>query len=270
MSPDPAGSSAELVLSEDRGPVRVVTINRAEVRNAIDMPTRVALAEALEAADGAIRVRAVVLTGAAPTFCSGGDIASMRRMSRDEAVPRAQAAQRIIRAIWGTSKPVVAAVEGAAYGAGMSLALACDRVVASREARFAPTFSRVGLAGDMGIFASLAARVGPHRAKQLLMFPDPVSGDAAVALGLVDRAVDPGAALDAALEDADHLASMAAGALGVVKRTLSGEPRHPAAVLELEVQNQADLFGSDDFAEGVAAFAERRAPRFGTTPGRDA
>ena len=265
MSADPS-----LVLLEDRGAVRVVTINRAEVRNAIDMPTRVALAEALEEADGAPHVRAIVLTGAAPTFCSGGDIASMRRMSRDEAVPRAQAAQRIIRAIWGTSKPVVAAVEGAAYGAGMSLALACDRVVASHEARFAPTFSRVGLAGDMGIFASLTARVGPHRAKQLLMFPDPVSGDAAVALGLVDRSVDPGSALEGAIEDATRLAAMAAGALGVVKRTLSGEPRHPAAVLELEVQNQADLFGSDDFAEGVAAFAERRAPRFGTNPGRDA
>lgn len=269
MRTDPTSGEVSLVLVEDRGAVRVVMINRAEVRNAIDVPTRLALAEALEAADGATHVRAIVLTGAAPTFCSGGDIASMRRMSRDEAVPRAQAAQRVVRAIWGTSKPVIAAVEGAAYGAGMSLALACDRVVAADDARFAPTFSRVGLAGDMGIFASLAARVGPHRAKQLLMFPDPVSGEAAVALGLVDRSVAPGAALKAAEEDASRLAEMSAGALGVVKRTLSGEPRHPAAVLELEVQNQADLFGSDDFAEGVAAFAERRAPRFGQTPGRD-
>ena len=121
----------------------------------------------------------------------------------------------------------------------------------------------------MGIFASLSARVGPHRAKQLLMFPDPVADEAAVALGLVDRSTEPGSALEAAVDDATRLAAMAAGALGVVKRTLSGEPRHPAAVLELEVQNQADLFGSDDFAEGVAAFAERPAPRCGQTPGRN-
>lgn len=258
-------SDDTLVTSEDRGSVRIVTIDRPEVRNAIDIPVRVALAEALERAGAEPSVRAVVLTGAGPVFCSGGDISSMRRMGPEESVPRAQAAQRIIRAIWGTGKPVVAAVEGAAYGAGMSLALACDRVVAASDARFAPTFSRVGLAGDMGIFASLTARVGPHRAKQMLLFPDPIEGREAETLGIVDRLVAPGAALEAAFDDASRLATLAAGAVTVVKRMLAGEPTDPATVLELEVRNQAVLFDSDDFAEGVAAFAERRKPEFGST-----
>jgi len=256
-------SDDALVLVEDIDRVRVVTINRPEVRNALDIPTRIVLAELLEQAGSDDRVRAVVLTGAGAAFCSGGDIATMVRQPRHLTLPRAEAAQRVIRAIWGSPKPVIAAVEGAAFGAGMALALACDRVVASRDARFAATFSKVGLAGDMGIFASLPARVGPARAKQLLMLPDPVAGDEAVAMGLVDRVVEPGSARAAALSDASRLADMAPAALAAVKEFFSGEARHPHAVLAMEVDRQADLFDTDDFAEGVAAFHERRAPRFG-------
>jgi 2-(1,2-epoxy-1,2-dihydrophenyl)acetyl-CoA isomerase len=259
-------SDDPLVLVEDIDRVRVVTINRPDVRNAIDIPTRIALAEVLEQAGSDDRVRAIVLTGAGPAFCSGGDIATMVRQPRHLTLPRAEAAQRVIRAVWGAPKPVIAAVEGAAFGAGMALALACDRVVASRDARFAATFSKVGLAGDMGIFASLPARVGPARAKQLLMFPDPVGGDEALAIGLVDRLVEPGSARAAALSDASRLADMAPAALASVKEFFSGEVRHPHAVLAMEVDRQADLFDTDDFAEGVAAFHERREPRFGCAP----
>lgn len=254
------------VTALDDGPVRIVTIDRPEVRNAIDLVTREELAVALEQAAADASVGAVVLTGAAGTFCSGGDITTMRPQSTAEATPRLQAAQRVVRAVWASDKPVIAAVEGAAFGAGMSLALACDRVVAAEDARFAATFSRVGLAGDMGIFATLPARVGVHRAKQLILFPDPITGQAAGDLGIVDRTTEPGQALRAALEDAHRLASAPAEAVAVVKQMLSGAPRHPADVLEAEVRHQARLFGSADFAEGVAAFAERRAPQFGGPP----
>lgn len=251
------------VLVEDHAAVRVVTLNRPQVRNAIDLPLRHALAEAIEAADADPSVRAVVLTGADGAFCSGGDIATMKRAPRHETTARAQAAQRVVRAIWHTPKPVVAAVEGPAYGAGTALALACDRVVAAADAAFATTFTGVGLAGDMGIFASLPARVGPARARQMLMLGTKVSGDEAGAAGLVDRVVDPGTALAAALEDAARLAAGPPLALGVIKQMLSGEPRHPLAVLDLEVRNQTMLWDSDDFAEGVSAFAEKRRPVFG-------
>jgi enoyl-CoA hydratase/carnithine racemase len=255
--------TTEPVLVEDRGAVRLITLNRPERKNAIDMPLRYALADALEAADAAPSVRAIVLTGAEGSFCSGGDIATMRPAPRHETTARAHAAQRVIRAIWATPKPVVAAVEGPAFGAGVALALACDRVVAAADAVFATTFTSVGLAGDMGIFSSLPARVGAPRARQMLMLASRVRADEGESIGLVDRLVAPGEALAAALQDAEQLASGPPIALGVIKQMLSGEPRHPLAVLDLEVRNQTMLWDSDDFAEGVAAFAEKRRPSFG-------
>lgn len=254
---------ADVVLSEDRGAVRVITLNRPERKNAIDLPLRHALAEALEAADSDPGVRAIVLTGADGAFCSGGDISTMQRAPRHETIDRARAAQRVIRAIWSTPKPVVAAVEGPAFGAGAALAIACDRIVAAADATFATTFIAVGLAGDMGIFASLPARVGAPRARQMLMLGTRTSGEDALPIGLVDSVVEPGAALDAALVDAERLAAGPPLALGVIKQMLSGEPRDPVAVLDQEVRNQTQLWDTDDFAEGVAAFAEKRRPQFG-------
>lgn len=253
------------VLVEDRGAVRIVTLNRPEVKNAINLALRHALADAIEAADADPGVRAIVLTGADGAFCSGGDIATMQRAPRHETTARAQAAQRVVRAIWHTPKPVVAAVEGPAYGAGTALALACDRVVAAADATFATTFTSVGLAGDMGIFSSLPTRVGAARARQMLMLGTKVGGDEAGAVGLVDRVTGAGEALAAALEDAARLAAGPPLALGVIKQMLSGEPRHPLAVLDLEVRNQTMLWDSDDFAEGVSSFAEKRRPVFGAT-----
>jgi enoyl-CoA hydratase/carnithine racemase len=257
-----AGPDESPVLVEDRGAVRVVTLNRPHVRNAIDLPLRIALAEALEAADAADPVRAIVLTGAGGAFCSGGDISTMARAPKDRTISRAQAAQRVIRAIWATAKPVVAAVEGSAYGAGAALALACDRIVAAEDAVIATTFTGVGLAGDMGVFASLPARVGPARARQMLMLPAPVRASEGVAIGLVDRVVGSGVALAAALEDAGRLAMGPPLALGVIKDMLSGDAVHPLAILEAEVRHQVRLWDTDDFVEGVAAFAEKRRPVF--------
>lgn len=253
------------VLVEDRGAIRIITLNRPEVRNAIDLPLRYALAEAIEAADAEAGVRVIVLTGAGGAFCSGGDVSTMKRAPRHETTPRAQAAQRIIRAIWHTPKPVVAAVEGPAFGAGTAIAVACDRVVAASDATFATTFTGVGLAGDMGVFVSLPARVGAPRARQMLMLGTRTSGADGLAIGLVDRVVEPGTVLDAALEDAATLAAGPPLALGVIKQMLSGEPRHPLAVLDQEIRNQVTLWDTDDFAEGVAAFGEKRRPVFGAS-----
>ena len=251
-----------VVLTEDAGSVRVLTLNRPRVRNAIDWPLRVALAEALEEADRDPAVRVMVLTGAGGSFCSGGDIATMERLPEKRARPRAEAAQRVVRALWNTPKPVLAAVEGPAFGAGASLALACDRIVAGSGARFSTAFTGVGLAGDMGIFVSLPARVGRARARQMMLLPTPLPAPEALSQGLVDRVVDQGAALDVALDEARRLAAGPPLAHGVIKSMLAGSPAGPLEVLEREVEHQVVLFDSDDFAEGVAAFHEKRRPVF--------
>ncbi|ORB30344.1 enoyl-CoA hydratase/isomerase family protein [Mycolicibacterium parafortuitum] len=263
-----ADDRGAVILTDDRGAVRIITLNRPDVRNAIDIPLRLALREAIDTADADTAVRAIVLTGAGSVFCSGGDIATMQRMDRDAATERAESAQAVIRAIWSTPKPVLAAVEGAAYGAGTSLAAACDRVVAAADARFATTFTNVGLAGDMGVFASLPRRIGIPRARQMLTLGTPVDARQAFDWGLVDALAEPGAALDAALADAERLAVKPPAALGVIKTMLAEAPTlHPYGVLSREAAYQAELFGSDDFAEGVAAYREKRRPVFGQTQG---
>ena len=256
------------VLTERRGAVAVITLNRPDKRNAIDIPLRLALADAFEAADRDASVRAIVLTGAGNHFCSGGDISTMERMGPQEALERVELAQRVIRAIWSTGKPVIAAVEGSAFGAGTALAAACDRVVSAGDARFATTFTGVGLAGDMGAYVSLPTRVGVARARQMLMLPRTVPAQEALSIGLVDALTEPGTALATAIEDAARLAAGPADALAVIKSLLAVAPGlSPFNVLDREAAHQAALFGSDDFVEGVTAFKEKRPAVFGATQG---
>ncbi len=256
------------VVVEDAAAVRTVTLNRPAKRNAIDIDLRLALADAIEAADADERIRAIVITGAGLAFCSGGDISTMERMPAERAIERLRLAQRVIRAIWTTPKRVLAAVEGAAFGAGAALAAACDRVIAGRDARFAMTFTNVGLAGDMGVFVSLPRRVGFARARQMLILPTTISAPEALAIGLVDAVVEPGDALAAAQRDARRLADGPAEALGVIKAMLGQAATvNPFDALDREMSRQAELFDTDDFAEGVAAFREQRRPVFGVGKG---
>src|SRR6202012_3331475 len=117
-------------------------------------------------------------------------IATMKRMPPAEATHRTELAQKVIRAIWTTPKPVIAAVEGGAFGAGAALAAACDRVVAANDSRFATTFLNVGLAGDMGVYASLPTRIGVARTRQMLLMGNTIQAPEALAIGLVDALAD--------------------------------------------------------------------------------
>ncbi|HEY0716496.1 MAG TPA: enoyl-CoA hydratase/isomerase family protein [Streptosporangiaceae bacterium] len=251
-----------VVLTRDEDSIRVITLNRPEVRNALDIPLRAELISAIEAAMADARIRVLVLTGAGGAFCAGGDISIMSGLSRGEAAERAELTQRVVRTLWAGTKPVVAAVEGPAFGAGLSLALACDRIVAAADAAFGAAFSRIGLAGDMGVLATLPARVGPARAKQFLMLAEQVKAPDALAMGLIDVVTDPGQAMAAAREDARKLAAGPPLALAAIKAAIGRYPMGREATLDLEEQTQVAMFGSADFAEGVAALRERRPPRF--------
>jgi 2-(1,2-epoxy-1,2-dihydrophenyl)acetyl-CoA isomerase len=264
-------TTARPVLVDDDAAVRAITLNRPHKRNAIDIELRIALAEALESADRDPAIRVIILTGAGPVFCSGGDISTMQRMPAERALDRAHLAQRVIRAIWNTSNPVLAAVEGSAYGAGTALAAACDRVVAASDAKFATTFTNVGLAGDMGTFVSLPTRVGAARARQMLMLPAPISAPEAFQTGLIDAVVEPGQALESARRDARQLAAGPARAYGIIKALLADPGTvNPFVLLEREATCQSEFFDTDDFAEGIAAFREKRRPVFGAAKGASA
>ena len=254
--------SEAVVLTRDEDRVRVITLNRPEVRNAFDIAMRVELVAAIEAAMADDQVRVLVLTGAGGAFCAGGDISIMEQMPRDEAATRAELTQRVVRTLWAGTKPVLAAVEGPAFGAGLSLALACDRIVSATDARFGAAFSRLGLAGDMGIWATLPARLGPARAKQFLMLSEQAMAPDALAMGLIDVVTEPGNAVPAALADARTLAAGPPLALAAIKAAFARYPAGREQLLELETETQVAMYMSADFAEGVRAFRARRPPGF--------
>lgn len=247
-----------LVLRDDSGPVRTLTFNDPDRRNPVGLDLRIALLGELETAMADPAVRAIVLTGAGPVFCAGGDLKVMGRKPAAEALELLESAQAVVRTILAGPTPVVAAVEGAAFGAGVALASACDRVVATAGTRFRATFTGVGLCGDMGIFWSLPQRVGIAWARRMLLFGDTVDGTRAFGIGLVDELAEPGAALTAALATARRVAQGPPAAQAAVKAMLGLAGGDREAVLSAEAEHQSTLTDTRDFAEGIAAFRERR------------
>ncbi|WP_021595888.1 enoyl-CoA hydratase/isomerase family protein [Actinomadura welshii] len=259
---DTAAAREPVVTAEDHGAARVITLNRPGARNAIDFPMRERLLDELRRAAGDPDVRAIVLTGAGGTFSAGGDVRSMEGAGPDAVRARLAPVHEAVRLMATCGTPVIAAVEGAAAGLGVSLAAACDHVVASEDARFVAAFGRVGLVADGGLLWTLPQRVGMGRAKEMLVFGRTVSASRAYEIGLADSLAPPGTALDAALERAAEAAALAPLSVAAAKRLLARTDHGLDQLLEAEREEQTALFGSTDFAEGRAAFAERRTPRF--------
>ena len=244
-----------------------VTIDRPTRRNAVDLPTLAALRAAFEQIATDATVRAVVLTGAGEAFCAGADLAATS--AADIARFDVSAALRdynnpVVLAIRNCPVPVIARVDGPAAGVGMNFALACDLIIASERATFGQVFVKIGLMPDGGSTYTLPRLVGYHKAFELMAFGDLIPAAEAARLGIVSRVVSA-AELDATVEAvAARLVASPREALAGIKAGLRhGETSDLAGALAFEAARQDACFHSPDFAEGVAAFLGKRAPRFG-------
>ena len=248
------------------GQTLVLTLSNPELRNAIDPAMYAAGIEALNVAESSAEVRSVVITGAAGVFCSGGNLLRLQASRQADPQVQAQSIEGLhtwIETIRTFPKPVIAAVEGAAAGAGFSLALACDLVVAARNAVFVMAYSNVALSPDGGASWSLAHTLPRPLATELLMCGDKITAERLHALGLVNRLSNPGDALGTALQLADRLNHRAPNALASIKELLSDAAHQ---TMSQHLNSERDHFVKNlhhpNAGEGIAAFLEKRAPRY--------
>ena len=251
-------ATAAPVLTDVRGEVGVLTLNRPEVRNALNLALREALQHALHEFDGDPRVAVVVLTGAGGNFCSGRDLkaaAAGEPMYRDRPAQQAAFARTSIR------KPVIAAIEGYALAGGFELALSCDLIVAARDARFGLPEVKRNLVAIGGALFRLPRRIPYHAAMELALTGDQVGAEQLASWGVVSLA-EPGGALEAALELAGRIGGNGPSAVRatkeIVRRSVGWSSEADAFDAQLAAAEPA--LSSPDRQEGIAAFLERRAP----------
>jgi 2-(1,2-epoxy-1,2-dihydrophenyl)acetyl-CoA isomerase len=262
-------AAASPLLVEPHQGWRKLTLNRPHRLNAFDAGLHDALCAALEDAARDPACRAILLCGAGRGFCAGQDLAEpgLTEPDVDLGAVLDRGWNRLVRAIRACAKPVVCAVHGTAAGAGASIALACDITLAASDARFAQAFIRIGLIPDSGATWTLPRLAGPARARALAMLGDPITGEQAAAMGLIWRAVPAEALMAEAEAVAAKLARLPAAALAATKHALAAaEGNTLDAQLDLEAEMQRGLGRGHDYAEGVAAFQQKRAARFEGAP----
>ena len=253
---------SEVESSRD-GAVQTITLNRPEVLNAFNAAMHRALQAALKEAARDDEVRAVVVTGAGRGFCVGQDLTEFREAPGDIGDRLRAGYHPTILAIRSLEKPVLAAVNGPAAGAGLSLALACDLRVAADSASFVPAFVSIGLVPDSGGTFLTRRLLGYARAFEWLATGRKLTAAEAHAWGLVSEVVEADRLAERTAELAAELAALPTRAIGMTKRLLDrAETSTLEEQLELEAQLQSVATQTDDFREGVAAFLEKRPPRF--------
>jgi len=244
------------------GGVLTITLNRPDVLNAFNADLHRALGAALKDAR-AEDVRVVVITGAGRGFCVGQDLTEFREAAGDIAGRLRGSYHPNILAIRALEKPVIAAVNGPAAGAGLSLACACDVRLASDEATFVPAFINIGLVPDSGSTYLVRRLLGTARAFEWMSSGRRLTAAEAHAWGLVSEVVEADRLEARTAELADELAALPTRGIALTKRLFDhAEHTTLEEQLELEAQLQAAATRTHDFAEGVAAFLEKREPRF--------
>jgi enoyl-CoA hydratase/carnithine racemase len=257
----------EHILVNDNDGITTITLNRPEKLNAFIGHMRRDLAEALEHAGSDRNVRVVIITGAGRAFSAGGDVAYMAElMDKHESEEFARilgAGRRVINAIREMTKPVIAAVNGVAAGAGCNLALACDLRIASSDATFTQSFLKVGLHPDWGGSYFLPRMVTPNKACELFFLGETLSAEEALRLNIVNKVVPPDE-LEAATQSlAERLRAAPPIALAAAKLAVyTSQTSDLNEMLRYETEAQLRCFESDDGHEGVHALLERREPKF--------
>ncbi len=255
--------SAELKASRRDGTL-ILTLSNPGARNALHPDMYAAAIETLSTAERDDTVRAVVLTGADHFFCAGGNL---NRLLENRARPKSEQADSIdnlhrwIEALRDCPKPVIAAVDGAAAGAGFSLALACDLIVAGSSAKFVMAYVKVGLTPDGGGSWFLSQALPRQLATEMIMEGKPVLAPRLHQLGLVNRVVADGTALDAALAWADELAQLSPNAVERIKALVT-EAQHNTLAQHFEAEKHSfvESLHHRDAQEGISAFLDKRAP----------
>jgi 2-(1,2-epoxy-1,2-dihydrophenyl)acetyl-CoA isomerase len=262
--PAPAAPAAyqTIRVENDANGVLTLTLNRPESLNAMNTAMRRELLAALKVAARDDGIRAVVITGEGRGFCSGADLRGgaaereFRRVITDEYNP-------LIMSLRELPKPVIAAVNGVAAGAGASLAFACDLIVAAEEARFLMAFVRIGLVPDTGATQLLVRSLGRHAATAMIFSGEPMTARAAADAGIVASVVPLGELQATAAALASKLAQAPTRSLGYAKRLINAvDERTLPELLDLEAALQELAGRTDDHAEGLAAFTEKREPTF--------
>lgn len=254
------------LLQRREGAVLVLGNNNPAARNALSMGFYTALTQALKDAQDDPAIGAIVLTGEGGHFCSGGDLrklATRRDLPVAERRALLEGLHDMIRAVRDSGKPVIAAVEGAAAGAGLSLALACDMLVAARDAVFSVAYVKVGLTPDGGATAFLAEFVSRQVLTELCLTGERISGERMSALGAVNRLTEPGQALATAVALATSIADGPTMAMARIKSLCRSAPQ---ATLEEQLEAEARLMvlsqETEESREGMSAFLEKRKPDF--------
>ncbi|ENO85101.1 enoyl-CoA hydratase/isomerase family protein [Thauera linaloolentis] len=258
----PPASEAPLLNRRD-GAVAHLRFNRPQVLNAIDAGMAGAFLSACKSIAGDASVRAVVISGEGRAFMAGGDIASFGEGPQAIADTLIAPMHEALQILAGLRAPVIASVQGAVAGAGMSLALACDLAIAADDARFNLAYVKLGTSCDLGASWNLPRIVGLRRALEIALLSDGIDAAEALRLGLVNKVV-PAAALEAETQRlAARLADGAPAAQGMLKRLMRDALGHDfPAQLQAERQGFAACAATADFSEGVAAFLEKRPARY--------
>jgi 2-(1,2-epoxy-1,2-dihydrophenyl)acetyl-CoA isomerase len=252
----------ETVLYEKRNGVAWITLNRPDKLNAFTKQLNKEVEKAIKEATKDSEVRALVLTGAGRAFCSGQDLADVDE-SMDHGDVLRQHYNPMMKVLAKCEKPVIAAVNGVAAGAGFSLALACDFRIASEKASFLQAFIHVGLVPDSGNLYFLPRLIGHAKALELAVLGEKVSAEAAKDIGLVTKVVPVETFHDEVAQFAERLATMPTKAIGLIKKNLQASWNVTYdEFLELDAQGQRIAGLTADHSEGVQAFLEKRKPQF--------